>query len=42
MIGPNEPIVLPPTDDVIKRAPGGAARLSEYGFAVDYEVESAW
>ena len=39
VIGPNEPIVLPPTDDVIKRLPGGPARLSEYGFAVDYEVE---
>ena len=39
VIGPNEPIVLPPTDDVIKRLPGGPAPLSEYGFAVDYEVE---
>src|SRR5205823_14617418 len=36
VIGPDEPIVIPPTDDVIKRIPGGPARLSEYGFAVDY------
>jgi 2-keto-4-pentenoate hydratase/2-oxohepta-3-ene-1,7-dioic acid hydratase in catechol pathway len=39
VIGPNVPIVIPPNDDVIKRVPGGAAQLSEYGFAVDYEVE---
>jgi 2-keto-4-pentenoate hydratase/2-oxohepta-3-ene-1,7-dioic acid hydratase in catechol pathway len=39
VIGPGEPIVIPPNDDVIKRLPGGPARLSEYGFAVDYEVE---
>lgn len=39
IVGPGEEIVIPPTDDVIKRAPGGAARLSEHGFAVDYEVE---
>lgn len=39
IIGPGEPIVIPPNDDVIKRQPGGAAPLSEYGFAVDYEVE---
>jgi 2-keto-4-pentenoate hydratase/2-oxohepta-3-ene-1,7-dioic acid hydratase in catechol pathway len=39
VIGPGEPIVIPPNDDVIKRQPGGPAPLSEYGFAVDYEVE---
>lgn len=39
VIGPDEPIVIPPNDDVIKRQPGGAAPLSEHGFAVDYEVE---
>jgi 2,4-didehydro-3-deoxy-L-rhamnonate hydrolase len=39
VIGPGEAIVIPPNDDVIKRLPGGSARLSEYGFAVDYEVE---
>jgi 5-carboxymethyl-2-hydroxymuconate isomerase len=39
VIGPGEPIVIPPSDDVIKRQPGGVAPLSEYGFAVDYEVE---
>jgi 2-keto-4-pentenoate hydratase/2-oxohepta-3-ene-1,7-dioic acid hydratase in catechol pathway len=39
VIGPGEPIVIPPNDDVIKRQPGGPAALSEYGFAVDYEVE---
>src|SRR5438128_4011100 len=39
VIGPNEPIIIPPNDDVIKRQPGGSAPLSEYGFAVDYEVE---
>ena len=39
IIGPDEPIVLPPTDDIIRRQPGGAARFSEFGFAVDYEVE---
>jgi 5-carboxymethyl-2-hydroxymuconate isomerase len=39
VIGPGEPIVIPPNDDVIKRGPGHAARFSEYGFAVDYEVE---
>jgi 2-keto-4-pentenoate hydratase/2-oxohepta-3-ene-1,7-dioic acid hydratase in catechol pathway len=41
VIGPGEPIVIPPNDDVIKRRPGDAAPLSEYGFAVDYEVEFA-
>lgn len=41
VIGPGESIVIPPADDVIKRQPGGAAPLSEYGFAVDYEVELA-
>jgi len=39
VVGPGEPIVIPPNDDVIKRLPGGPARLSEHGFAVDYEVE---
>jgi 5-carboxymethyl-2-hydroxymuconate isomerase len=39
IIGPDEPIVIPPNDDVIKREPGGYARFSEHGFAVDYEVE---
>jgi 2-keto-4-pentenoate hydratase/2-oxohepta-3-ene-1,7-dioic acid hydratase in catechol pathway len=39
VIGPGDPIVIPPNDDVIKRQPGSAAPLSEYGFAVDYEVE---
>jgi 2-keto-4-pentenoate hydratase/2-oxohepta-3-ene-1,7-dioic acid hydratase in catechol pathway len=39
IIGPGDPIVIPPTDDVIVRQPGSAAQLSEHGFAVDYEVE---
>lgn len=39
IIGPGDEIVIPPADDVIKRVPGGEARFSEYGFAVDYEVE---
>ena len=39
IIGPDEEIVIPPADDVIKRLAGGEARFSEYGFAVDYEVE---
>jgi 2-keto-4-pentenoate hydratase/2-oxohepta-3-ene-1,7-dioic acid hydratase in catechol pathway len=39
IIGPGEAIVIPPADDVIKRQAGGEARFSEYGFAVDYEVE---
>lgn len=39
IIGPDEAIVIPPADDVIKRLPGGEARFSEFGFAVDYEVE---
>jgi 2-keto-4-pentenoate hydratase/2-oxohepta-3-ene-1,7-dioic acid hydratase in catechol pathway len=39
IIGPGEPIVIPPTDDVIVRQPGGNGPLREYGFAVDYEVE---
>jgi 2-keto-4-pentenoate hydratase/2-oxohepta-3-ene-1,7-dioic acid hydratase in catechol pathway len=39
IIGPGDEIVIPPADDVIKRGPGGEARFSEYGFAVDYEVE---
>jgi 2-keto-4-pentenoate hydratase/2-oxohepta-3-ene-1,7-dioic acid hydratase in catechol pathway len=39
IIGSGEAIVIPPSDDVIKRLPGGEAKFSEYGFAVDYEVE---
>jgi 2-keto-4-pentenoate hydratase/2-oxohepta-3-ene-1,7-dioic acid hydratase in catechol pathway len=39
IVGPDEPIVIPPADDVIKRLPGGPARFAEHGFAVDYEVE---
>jgi 5-carboxymethyl-2-hydroxymuconate isomerase len=39
IIGPNDPIVIPPADDVIARGVGGAAPFAEYGFAVDYEVE---
>ncbi len=39
IVGPGDAIVIPPTDDVIVRAPGGAATFSEHGFAVDYEVE---
>jgi 2-keto-4-pentenoate hydratase/2-oxohepta-3-ene-1,7-dioic acid hydratase in catechol pathway len=39
IIGPGEAVVIPPADDVIVRRPGRAAPFSEYGFAVDYEVE---
>ena len=39
IVGPGEAIVIPPADDVIKRLPGGPAKFSEFGFAVDYEVE---
>jgi 2-keto-4-pentenoate hydratase/2-oxohepta-3-ene-1,7-dioic acid hydratase in catechol pathway len=39
VIGPGEPIVIPPADDVIKRGPGTDLQFAEYGFAVDYEVE---
>jgi 2-keto-4-pentenoate hydratase/2-oxohepta-3-ene-1,7-dioic acid hydratase in catechol pathway len=39
IVGPGDPIVIPPTDDVIIRQPGSAAQFSEYGFAVDWEVE---
>lgn len=39
--GPYDDIVIPPADDVIKRVAGGAARFSEQGFAVDWEVEFA-
>lgn len=39
IVGSGDEIVIPPTDDVIKRFPGGAAKFSEFGFAVDYEVE---
>jgi 2-keto-4-pentenoate hydratase/2-oxohepta-3-ene-1,7-dioic acid hydratase in catechol pathway len=41
IIGSGEPIVIPPADDVIKRLPSGTAKFSEFGFAVDYEVELA-
>jgi 2-keto-4-pentenoate hydratase/2-oxohepta-3-ene-1,7-dioic acid hydratase in catechol pathway len=37
--GPYDDIVIPPSDDVIKRLPGGPAQFSEFGFAVDWEVE---
>jgi 2-keto-4-pentenoate hydratase/2-oxohepta-3-ene-1,7-dioic acid hydratase in catechol pathway len=37
--GPYDDIVIPPGDDVIKRLPGGPAKFSEFGFAVDWEVE---
>jgi 2,4-didehydro-3-deoxy-L-rhamnonate hydrolase len=39
VIGPGEPIVIPPTDDVIKRGGGMDLQFAEHGFAVDYEVE---
>jgi 2-keto-4-pentenoate hydratase/2-oxohepta-3-ene-1,7-dioic acid hydratase in catechol pathway len=39
VIGPGDPIVIPPTDDVIIRNPHSDLRFAEYGFAVDYEVE---
>jgi 2-keto-4-pentenoate hydratase/2-oxohepta-3-ene-1,7-dioic acid hydratase in catechol pathway len=39
IVGPGEPIVIPPADDVILRGPGSDLRFAEYGFAVDYEVE---
>lgn len=39
IVGPGADIILPPADDVIVRTVGGAARFSEHGFAVDYEVE---
>ena len=39
IIGPGDDIVIPPADDVIKRAAGGGKQFDEYGFAVDYEVE---
>lgn len=40
IVGPDDEIVIPPNDDVIKRVPGDAAGpLREFGFAVDYEVE---
>lgn len=39
IIGPGEPIIIPPTDDVIVRTADGPARYGEHGFAVDYEVE---
>jgi 2,4-didehydro-3-deoxy-L-rhamnonate hydrolase len=39
IIGPGDAIVIPPTDDVIRRLPGEAGPLREHGFAVDYEVE---
>jgi len=39
VIGPGEPIVIPPTDDVIERRAGMGLQFAELGFAVDYEVE---
>ena len=39
IIGPGEAIVIPPADDVIIRRPGSSAKLSDQGFAVDWEVE---
>jgi 5-carboxymethyl-2-hydroxymuconate isomerase len=39
IVGPGDAIVIPPADDVISRRPGDAPMFSEYGFAVDYEVE---
>jgi 5-carboxymethyl-2-hydroxymuconate isomerase len=39
IVGPGDAIVIPPADDVILRTVGGSAPLSEFGFAVDYEVE---
>lgn len=39
IVGPDDPIVIPPDDDVIVRRPDSAAQFSEHGFAVDYEVE---
>jgi 2-keto-4-pentenoate hydratase/2-oxohepta-3-ene-1,7-dioic acid hydratase in catechol pathway len=39
IVGPDEPIVIPPADDVIRRDAGSAAQFAEHGFAVDYEVE---
>lgn len=39
IVGDGDDIVIPPVDDVIKRLPGGSAKFSEFGFAVDYEVE---
>lgn len=41
VIGPGDPIVIPPSDDVILRGPGTDLRFAEFGFAVDYEVELA-
>jgi 2,4-didehydro-3-deoxy-L-rhamnonate hydrolase len=39
IIGPGQPSVIPPADDVILRGPGTDLRFADYGFAVDYEVE---
>jgi len=39
IVGPDADIVIPPSDDVIKRRPGSAAKFAEHEFAVDYEVE---
>jgi 2,4-didehydro-3-deoxy-L-rhamnonate hydrolase len=39
IVGPGDAIVIPPADDVIIRCPGDVPTFSEYGFAVDYEVE---
>ena len=37
--GPYDDIVIPPAGDIIRRFAGHAAPFSEFGFAVDYEVE---
>ena len=40
IIGPGAEIVIPPSDDVIRRVAGDTAGpLRDFGFAVDYEVE---
>ena len=39
VIGPGEPIVIPPADDVIQRRAGMGLQFADLGFAVDYEVE---
>jgi 2-keto-4-pentenoate hydratase/2-oxohepta-3-ene-1,7-dioic acid hydratase in catechol pathway len=40
IVSPGEPIVIPPSDDVIRRIPGDTAGpLLEHRFAVDYEFE---
>ena len=39
VIGNGDPIVIPPSDDVILRSQDSELRFAEFGFAVDYEVE---